>query len=140
MAIVKCYDRKRDITYVYESECFFDTNQGKYRYKRHLIGRVNPETGETVPTGSRGGYRPKKENDVQEEWIPMKPGRKKKDPVSGTMETGKEVPDELSQAKAAIRQLQDQLARSQEQYLAIVKKYNKLVDDISRILPERIEI
>ena len=140
MAIVKCYDRKRDITYVYESECFFDTEQGKYPYKRHLIGKVNPETGETVPTGSRGGYRPKKEKDIQEEWIPMKPGRKKKDLISGTMETGKEEPDDLSQAKSTICQLQDQLARSQEQYLSIVKKYNKLVDDISRILPEHIEV
>ena len=139
MAILKCYDRKRDITYVYESECYFDDEKGKYRYKRHLIGRVDPETGETIPTGSRGGYRPKKEKIPQKEWAPLKPGRKKKNPVSDTAETEQGIQDELSLAKATILQLQNQLSQSQEQYLSVVKKYNKLVDDISRIVPAHIE-
>ena len=49
------------------------------------------------------------------------------------------IQDELSLAKATILQLQNQLSQSQEQYLSVVKKYNKLVDDISRIVPAHIE-
>lgn len=69
----------------------------------------------------------------------MKPGRKKKNPVSDAAETEQGSQDELTQAKAAILQLQSQLSQSQERYLSLVKKYNKLVDDISRLIPAHIE-
>ena len=139
MPIVKCYDRKRDITYVYESEHYVDKETGKSHYKRRLIGRVDPETGETVPTGSRGGYRPKKERPVQEEWVPMKPGRKKKN-VEGATGVNPGGENDSSDDAATIRRLEGELAELREKYLLAVKRYNDLADALKRLVPEQLSL
>ena len=54
MAIVKSYQRKTDTTYVYESEPYWDPEKKQSRSKRKLIGKIDKETGEIVPTGPRG--------------------------------------------------------------------------------------
>lgn len=46
-------------TYVYESVSYWDEEKKQSRSRRRVIGKVDPETGETVPTGKRGG-RPRK--------------------------------------------------------------------------------
>lgn len=53
MAIIKQYDKRSGITYVYESHSFWDPNKKMTRAKRTLIGRLNTETGEVVPTDGR---------------------------------------------------------------------------------------
>ena len=140
MAIVKCYDRKRDVTYVYESEGFFDKEKGKYRYKRHLIGKLDPETGETIPTGPHGGYRPKSKTSAQpkEEWVPMKPGRKRKDGAQNDEKTLHN--DKVSEMKTDIKRLQDELSEMRRKYQYVVKKYNSLVDELRRITLTNIDI
>lgn len=40
---------KNGITYVYESECHWDSKKKQPRSKRKLIGHVDPDTGEIVP-------------------------------------------------------------------------------------------
>ena len=59
MAIVKQYHAASDTTYVYESESYWDPVKKQGRSKRKCIGKIDPETGEIVPTGKRG--RKKKE-------------------------------------------------------------------------------
>ena len=54
MAIVKIYNKARGVTYVYESHSYWDKELKQPRSNRKLIGKVDPETGETVPTGKRG--------------------------------------------------------------------------------------
>lgn len=77
MAIVKCRDPRSGITYVYTSECFFDEEKGKYRYKRKCIGKVDEQTGETIPTGPKGGHRRRSEDMPSvDSGEPRKPGRK----------------------------------------------------------------
>ena len=71
MSIVKLYNKKTGVTYVYESESYWDKEKQQPRNRRRLIGKIDPLTGEVVPTGS--------------------PGRKKKDvpePASGGPEPG----------------------------------------------------
>ena len=58
MAIIKMYDKRRGVTYVYESQSYWDKEAGQPRSRRKLLGRLDPATGETVPTGRRG--RPRK--------------------------------------------------------------------------------
>ncbi|MBO5640333.1 MAG: hypothetical protein J5916_10545 [Oscillospiraceae bacterium] len=58
MAIVKQYHKDTGITYVYESVSYWDEEKKQSRSKRRLIGKLNPETGEIIPTGKRGP-RPK---------------------------------------------------------------------------------
>ncbi len=53
MAIIKQYDKRSGITYVYEASYWRDPESGQSRSKRHLIGRLDTETGEVVPTDGR---------------------------------------------------------------------------------------
>lgn len=57
MAIIKVYNKERDVTYVYDSYSYWDKDKKQPRSKRKLIGRLDPVSGEIVPTGKRG--RPK---------------------------------------------------------------------------------
>lgn len=54
MAIIHQYDKRSGITYAYESFSYWDKEKKMTRAKRKLIGRVNTETGEIVPTDGRG--------------------------------------------------------------------------------------
>ena len=54
MAIVKVYNKARNITYVYESVSYWDKELRQPRSHRKLIGRIDPATGDIVPTGKRG--------------------------------------------------------------------------------------
>ena len=51
MAIVKVHNKARNITYVYESISYWDKELKQPRSHRKLIGRIDPETGDIVPTG-----------------------------------------------------------------------------------------
>lgn len=54
MSIVKVYNKERDTTYVYDSYSYWDKEKKQPRSKRKLIGKIDPESGEIVPTGKRG--------------------------------------------------------------------------------------
>ncbi len=59
MAIIKQYDRRSGITYAYDSHSYWDPEKKMTRAKRKLIGRVDPETGDIIPTDGRN-RKPKK--------------------------------------------------------------------------------
>ena len=54
MSIIKQYHKDTDTTYVYESESYWDPERKQSRSKRKVVGKVDPETGEIIPTGKRG--------------------------------------------------------------------------------------
>lgn len=51
--IIKQYDKRSGITYFYESISYWDSEKQQSRAKRKLIGKLDPETGEMVPTDGR---------------------------------------------------------------------------------------
>ena len=53
MAIIKQFDKRSGITYVYESKSFYDKEKKCSRAKRTLIGKLDPDTGELIPTDGR---------------------------------------------------------------------------------------
>jgi hypothetical protein len=53
MAIIYQHDKRSGITYAYESYSYWDKEKKMTRAKRKLIGRLNKETGEIVPTDGR---------------------------------------------------------------------------------------
>jgi hypothetical protein len=59
MAIVHQFDKRIGVTYAYESTSHWDKKKKQSRSKRHLIGIVDPETGEIKPTTKkkRGGAK-----------------------------------------------------------------------------------
>ncbi|MBR4776894.1 MAG: hypothetical protein IK007_04695 [Lachnospiraceae bacterium] len=61
MAIVTQYHKDTDTTYVYESTSYWDPEKKQSRSKRKVIGKIDPESGEIIPTGRKG--RPKREED-----------------------------------------------------------------------------
>lgn len=54
MAIIRQYHKDTDTTYVYESTSYWDAEKQQSRSKRKLLGKVDPQTGELIPTGKRG--------------------------------------------------------------------------------------
>ena len=53
-SIIKQYHKDTDTTYVYESISHWDPEKKQARSSRKCIGKVDPDTGEIVPTGKRG--------------------------------------------------------------------------------------
>ena len=50
MAIIKQFDKRSGITYVYDSKSYYDKEKKCSKAKRTLIGKLDPETGEIIPT------------------------------------------------------------------------------------------
>ena len=57
MGVVHQHDKRSGITYVYESTSYWDKEKKQPRSKRKLIGRLDPTTGEVIPTDGRGKRR-----------------------------------------------------------------------------------
>lgn len=62
MSIIKQYRKDTGVTYVYESESYWDKEKKQPRSRRKLIGKLDKETGEIIPTGKKG-RKTKKENE-----------------------------------------------------------------------------
>ena len=54
MSIVKHTDKRSGVTYVYESESYWDKEKKQSRSTRKLLGRLDEETGGIIPTDGRG--------------------------------------------------------------------------------------
>lgn len=54
MSIVKHTDKRTGVTYVYESESYWDKEKKQPRSKRTLVGKLDETTGEIIPTGKSG--------------------------------------------------------------------------------------
>ena len=67
MAIIKQLDKRSGITYVYDSKSYYDKEKKCSRAKRTLIGKVDSETGEIIPTDGRNkGAKSKSETSSTE--------------------------------------------------------------------------
>ena len=53
MAIINQFDKRSGITYVDESKSYYDKEKKCSRAKRTLIGKLDPKTGEMIPTDGR---------------------------------------------------------------------------------------
>ena len=95
MAIIRQYRKATDTVYVLEAERIYDPEKKQTRYvHRRLIGKVDPSTGEVIPTGKRG--------------------RPRKNPVSGDTQGEKTEAaangQTITELTAKIEQLQQELA------------------------------
>lgn len=70
MSIVKHTDKRSGVTYVYESESYWDKEKKQPRSKRTLIGKIDEETGEVVPTGRSGKKRSESAGNTEQEKTP----------------------------------------------------------------------
>lgn len=98
MSIVHQKDKRSGITYVYEATYYWDKETKKHRSRRKLIGRLNEETGEVVPTDGRcrklsPSYNPEKDP------VPDKPRTLKeyRDAYEKLLEENKKLREKLTQ-------------------------------------------
>ena len=108
MAIVKQYHKDTNTTYVYESESYWDAEKGQSRSRRRVIGKIDPETGEIIPTGKRG--------------------RKKKDPAQDI--PGPSDGTAALYAQSLEKTLEQQvsgLERRNERLAALIRKSDRLL-------------
>lgn len=54
MSLVRLKDKRSGTIYVYESESYWDKEKKQPRSRRKLIGKLDEETGEIIPTGKSG--------------------------------------------------------------------------------------
>ena len=73
MSIVKHTDKRTGVTYIYESESYWDKEKKQPRSKRTLIGKLDEVTGEIIPTGKSGRKKtvPKKAVVITDESTPI---------------------------------------------------------------------
>ena len=99
MAIIKQFDKRSGITYVYDSKSYYDKEKKCSRAKRTLIGKIDPDTGEMIPTDGRN-----------------KGAKSKPDSISPEINKDKriqELEDENRQLKLQISALKKELERIQ---------------------------
>ena len=65
MSLVRSKDNRTGITYVYESESYWDKEKQQPRARRKLIGKIDEATGEIVPTDGRGRKRKNRQKESQ---------------------------------------------------------------------------
>ena len=105
MSIVKHTDKRSGVTYVYESESYWDKEKKQPRSKRTLIGKIDEATGEIIPTGKRG---------------------KKKTACTDT--------EEQSQVPEAITDQVDLLAQKDAQISSLKEENRRLIKEKQEIL------
>ena len=120
MAIVKQHHADTDTTYVYSSEYYWDPEKKQSRSKRRVIGKIDPETGEIVPTGKRRG-RPKKS--VPENLVP--------DSVQPEDPSGERQSSD--QKDQIIRELRLSLSQKEEHIRALERANSQYAAQLSKI-------
>ena len=123
MSIVKQYHKDTNTTYVYESTSYWDAEKGQSRSKRKVIGKVDPVTGEIVPTGGKG--RKKKNPEVQADNVQQKS-------LAEDIETIRRQQIEISSLKEQISALEADNRRLK----AMIKKAAQMAEKISDICTE----
>lgn len=109
MAIIKQYHKDTDTTYVYDSQSYWDAEKGQSRSKRKLLGKLDPETGEIIPTGQRG--RKKKEQSAES---PAQMEAKVAAATFGYLEKIQQQELTIRQQQAQITELNKRIAQMEE--------------------------
>ena len=98
MAIIKHFDKRSGMTYINDSKSYYDKEKKCSRAKRTLIGKLDPETGEIIPTDGRN-----------------KGAKSKPDSPAPEIDSDKriqELEDENRQLKLQIKALKKELERT----------------------------
>lgn len=112
MSIVKLKDKRTGTTYVYESESYWDKEKKQPRNKRTLIGKINEETGEIVPTDGRGRKR--------------KTAVEKDADKDGTLIS--DYQKQLKEKEAAIKQLTAENQQVKKNLSTVLESLHKITD------------
>lgn len=121
MAIVKQYHKDTNTTYVYESTSYWDPEKGQSRSRRKLIGKIDPVTGEIVPTGGRGRKKKAPDSTGTDEST-----RKEVIRLQEQVRSLQEEKKRLAAESASLRQQNTDLAARNNKLSAAIRKISAL--------------
>ncbi len=121
MAIIKQYHKDTDTTYVYKSESYWDPELKQARSKRTCIGKIDPVTGQVVPTGKRGRKKTTPEKAVDN------------DEYSKVLASHETVQKENLMLSARIKELEKELSVASEQ-LRAHKDVARKISDLASVI------
>ncbi len=124
MALIKQYHRDTDTTYVYSSESYWDPEKKQARSRRKVVGKIDPETGEVVPTGKRG--RKKKEQSPTRD-VASDPEAKRLSELYG------QATRTISQKDRIILDQKDEISRLTAELNSLKKQNRLLTNAIKKI-------
>ena len=125
MAIIKQYRKDIGVTYVYESKSYRDREKQQPRAKRKLLGKIDPVTGELVPTGSRG---PKPKAEKTEKTVPEASDGK------GSQKAASRENPSASSADTQLRKENEQLRRENTELREENERLQSRVDHLRGFL------
>lgn len=125
MSISKSYNKRTGVTYVYEVyENYWNKEKKRPESKRRLIGKIDPETGEVVPTSRARKKADKNDNGTQNYRVKYE-----------------EAKEKLAQQEKEITDLKDRLSIVLSEELAYLSeiehetlKRQKITEDLLRKL------
>ncbi len=116
MSLVKATNKKSGITYVYESESYWDKEKKQPRNKRKLIGKIDPETGEIIPTRNHVSDAPTDSGNLPESIAELK-------------KICRSYEKKLSRQDEKIQALNDEISRGEAEKKALLQKLKELVKE-----------
>lgn len=100
MGIVYQTDKRSGITYAYENQSFWDSELKRSKSKRKLIGRVDPETKEIIPTDGRCKKRSPSYTPDPDGYEMPKTGKELKEEVRRLLKENAALKQQLSQLQS----------------------------------------
>ena len=134
MAIIKKYNKENGITYVYDSVSYWDKEKQQPRSKRKLIGKLDPVTGEIVPTGGRG-RKPKSDSTGAEQSSEPSPGQ-----VSAPLHS--DLPDSADymllyeEARRSVLEKEASIASMEAAVSRLIKEKQGLIEKLEQLVRE----
>lgn len=95
MGIVYQTDKRSGITYAYENKSFWDPELKRSKSKRKLIGRVDPESKEIIPTDGRCKKRSPSYIAEQNEYVMPKTMKELKAEVLRLLKENSELKEQI---------------------------------------------
>lgn len=122
MSIIKAFHKARNTTYVYESDSHWDKSKQQSRSKRKLIGKIDPKTGNIVPTGPRGRKKSRRKNKADVTTTVKKPNYKTLyEEATSVIETKDAIIVEQRREIARLELQLDKIQQKVEQIRTLVK-------------------
>ena len=129
MAILHQYNKKNGVTYVFEAESYYVPSLHQSRKKKRLIGKLDPVSGEVIPTGPRG--RPRKN--------PIEPGEAMESngkPDISALESAKKRLAECAQTIDQLNKTISDLKAENAEHRKTISDLTSKIERIQRIISE----
>ena len=124
MSIAKSYNKQNDTTYVYEViESYWDKEKKQPRNKRKLIGKIDPATGEIVPTTPRKRAQDNKAEDYKKLYESARKEIARKDRMITELEGT--LAEYLTEESAFLHESEEKMNSRRNKTESLLRRYYK---------------